>query len=120
MGISDQEGFQAKLDVGEIVYLEDLPEGTVIAPGAFKPQKGVPLKIADVPVGTCDIDVDDEGNVTYTAEFKRKKLSPELYDMMFGERTAVHSNVFDVSEADQHRADPSVGTVKAPFRLPRS
>lgn len=103
-----------------IVYLEDLPEGTVIAPGAFKPQKGVPLKIAGVPVGTCDIDIDDDGNLTYSAEFKRGKITPELYDIMFGARPAVHSNVFDVSEEDQQRADPSVGTVKAPFRLPRS
>lgn len=107
----------------EVVYLEDLPEGTTIAPHAFKPQKGIALKIAGIPVGTCDIDVDDEGNVKYTAEFTRDQLTPELYDVMFGNdvdgmsMVVDHNNVFDVSKEDQQSADPSVGTVKAPFRL---
>jgi hypothetical protein len=105
----------------EVVYLEDLPEGTTIAPHAFKPKKGVVLKIAGVPVGTCDIDVDDAGNVTYDAEFKRDKMSPELYDVMFGhdvDGTSLligHTNVFDEPEPDHGQ-----GKTKAPFRLPRS
>lgn len=107
-----------KPDKEEVIYVEDLPDDVVIVPGAFKPQKGVVLKIAGVPVGTCDVDVDSEGNVSYTADFKRDKISPELYDVMFGERPEVLSNVFDVSEEAQQRADPGVGTVKAPFRLP--
>ena len=63
-----------KPDPDEIVHMEDLPDGTIIAPGAFKPQKGVVLKLNGVPVGTCDVDIDAEGNVTYEAEFQRGKL----------------------------------------------
>lgn len=125
MGISDDP--RVTLEPQEVVYLEDLPDGTIIPSGAFKPQKGVPLKIAGVPVGTCDIDVDDDGNVTYTAEFKRDKISPELYDVMFerhetdGPSMAVHHNVFDSAkdeELDDHARN--AGFHMAPFRHPRS
>lgn len=103
----------------EVVYLEDLPEGTIIAPHAFRPQKGIALKIAGVPVGTCDIDVDEEGNVKYTAEFKRDKLSPELYDVMFGGDADGLSMVVDYSNVfDQEEPDPGEGKTKPPFRLP--
>lgn len=110
-----------KPDPDEVVYLEDLPDGTIIAPGAFKPQKGVVLKIAGVPVGKCDIDVDDEGNATYSASFERDTMSPEIYQVMFG-RDAVdvsmiveHSNVFDEPETNLGQ-----GKTTPPFRLPRS
>lgn len=108
-----------KPEPDEIVYLEDLPEGTVIVPGALKPQKGVVLKIGGIPVGTCDVDIDDEGNVAYQAEFKRNKISPELYEIMFGRNVegvsiAVdHTNVFD-----QEEPDPGEGKTKPEFRLP--
>lgn len=103
----------------EVVYMEDLPEGTIIEPHAFKPKKGVVLKIGGIPVGTCDVDIDEDGSVTYTADFQRDKISPELYEVMFGRDVdglsmpVEHTNVFD-----EDGPNPDGGQTKPPFRLP--
>lgn len=101
----------------EIVYSEDLPENCVIKPNAFKSQKGVVLKINGIPVGTCDVDIDDEGNATYAADFKRDKLSLGMYELMFSD-VQTH-NVFDGLSVEERRAvDKGVRSSRAPFRLP--